>query len=215
MSVIKIIVIDDHLMVLEGLRQFFDAYSDIRLIGTASSTDRGLALANELQPDIAIVDLNLPGTDLQTPDMRSRGVQLIAQLRRRFPSMGVLALTGYPSPFPKEAAIKAGAHGFLYKNCMNSEIVEAIRRVSRGEILHDPDLCSPTQPLTNRELEVFHLTSLARTDRQIADQLHISYSTVVTHQRNIHEKLNISSRVEATQMAFCQPIFESDEQKNP
>ena len=176
------------------------------VVGTASSADRGLMLIRDTLPDVAIIDLSLPCADreLLTPGLYGYGVCLIDECRQQFPNMIALALTGLPSPVHREAALQAGAHGFLSKVCSGPEIAEAVRTASRGEIFHDCEPSVPMESLTRRELEILHLISQGLTDQQIAYQLHISLNTVGSHRKNVYGKLNISNRVEATSLALCQ-----------
>jgi two-component system, NarL family, response regulator LiaR len=199
MSDIRLIIVDDHSIVRQGLRAIFRVTPGIELVGEASNGREAVELATTTQPDLALMDLVMPEMD---------GVAAIAALKRTLPHIRIIALTTFADADLVLGAVQAGADGYLLKDIDVSDLTRAIRIVNGGQPYLHPEAtrhllqatARPEQPaerLTSREQEV--LTQVARglTNRQIADGLAISEKTVSVHVSNVLSKLGLASRTQA------------------
>lgn len=203
---IQIVIADDHPIVRRGLRTVIRTQSDMELVGEAEDGALALQLVTELQPDIVIMDLQMPVMD---------GMTAIRQLNRPGVKTRVLVLTSFPDDEHVVSAIKAGATGFLLKDSSPKDLLDSIRRVHNGEsALHpsiamkvlmeikNPSRADPmTEPLTPRELQVLSLLALGMTNAEIGEQLSVSTRTVSTHVRAILDKLHLNNRTQAALFA--------------
>ncbi len=207
--VIRVFLVDDHIVVRRGMRAFFDMLSDIEVIGEASD---GQAALDELAvldragglPDVVLMDLLMPRLD---------GVAATAEIRRRHPDVQVVALTSFSEAERVHAALEAGAAGYLLKDAEADELAAAIRAAHDGEVHLDPVvarkltqlLIAPghtATALTAREREVLVLVARGRSNREIADELVISERTARTHVSNVLVKLGLASRTQAALWAI-------------
>jgi len=206
----RILVVDDHPVVREGLTYLIDEQEDLVVCGTAENIPQAIKAVESLKPDMVTVDISLKDAS---------GLELIKVIKTQFPGLPALALSVHPEQFYAERAIRAGAKGYITKREDTGEIIAAIREVLDGGIylsramterlLHslvgnsrpDPDT-SPIDRLTDRELEVFSLLGQGRGTRQIAENLHVSIKTVETYRLRITEKLNIAGATELLRSAF-------------
>lgn len=203
----SILLADDHAIVRQGLRRILELEPDLTIIGEASDGDQAVALASSLNPDVVVMDLNMPGTP---------GAQATREILRRRPATRVIVLTMSRKEQNLLDAIKAGAVGYLLKERDATELVSAIRRVRAGETLIEPSMTrqlvaeitrSSEQArleagLTEREAQVLRLVARGASNKQIASKLGISEKTVKNHLSVIFEKLNVSSRTEAAILAL-------------
>ena len=204
---IDIFLADDHGVLRAGLRALLNAESDLEVIGEAASGDEVLRLAAELQPDIVLLDLNMPGPG---------GIEVTRRLRELLPETRVLVLTVHEDEGLLREAIDSGASGYIIKRAVESELINAIRAVARGELyihpsmtralLHEPAKRTRTpsgaqESLTPRETDVLRLIVLGYTNRQAAEELGLSVRTVETHRANLMGKLGLKSRVELVRWA--------------
>jgi two-component system, NarL family, response regulator LiaR len=202
---IRLIIVDDHQVVRQGLEMFLRAFDDLELIGQAASGRDAIALCNTLQPDVVLMDMVMP-------DMG--GIETMQRIREQLPDIRVIALTSFTddSDMVKQA-LQAGAAGYLFKDVGIDELAEAIRNVFAGKPVLTPDVArmlieASTQPsprdfqLTDREHEVLGLMVEGMSNRQIAHNLSISYSTVRFHVSSVLSKLNVESRTEAVTVAL-------------
>ena len=206
----RILVVDDHPVVREGLTYLIDEQEDLVVCGTAENIPQAIKAIGDLKPDMVTVDISLKDAS---------GLELIKVIKTQFPELPVLALSVHPEQFYAERAIRAGAKGYITKREDTGEIIAAIREVLDGGIylsrtmterlLHSlvgnskSDLeASPIDRLTDRELEVFSLLGQGRGTRQIAENLHVSVKTVETYRLRITEKLNIAGAAELLRSAF-------------
>jgi two-component system, NarL family, response regulator LiaR len=198
---IKVLLVDDHSVVRQGLRSFLELLGDIQVVGEASGGAEAVDLAIHLSPDIVLMDLVMPGMN---------GIEATRQICTRCPDTKVIALTSFLADEHIYPALAAGASGYLLKDVTPSELVQAIRTVyqGKGELhpevakriiagLQSPNTESSEQKLTPRELEVLGLISQGLSNQEIADRLNISPKTVKVHVGNILSKLNLTDRTQA------------------
>lgn len=204
---IEILIADDHGVLRAGLRALLNGEGDLRVVGEAGSGDETLALAAELRPDIVLLDLNMPGPG---------GIEVARRLRDEAADSRVLVLTVHEDHALVREALDVGAAGYIIKRAVESELINAIRAVARGELYVHPSMTrellrestGPTrskvvaeEPLTPRELDVLNLIVLGYTNRQAADELGLSVRTVESHRANLMAKLGLRSRVELVRWA--------------
>lgn len=202
----RILIIDDHAMMREGLIQLINREPDLEVCGEAGNGFEGLELIGKTDPDLVLMDMTLPGKG---------GVELIKDVRAMHPGKAMLVLSMHDERIYAERALKAGARGYIMKQEGGQRLIEAIRRVldgkawvSEGVSAKIVDLfsgkqsdISPVQRLTDRELEVFELLGAGKTTRAIAEQLHLSTKTVEVHRAHIKEKLQIATGAELISFA--------------
>ncbi len=199
---IRILIADDHSLIRAGLHALLQATGDITVVGEAKDGLSVLAQVAALEPDIVLMDISLPGLS---------GIEATRQLRLISPRTRVLALTVHEDEAMLREMLRAGAYGYILKRADDSELVKAIRFVSQGDMYIYPSLTSAlvkdfsphgkqerdTEPtLTLREIDVLLLLARGYTNRQIAEELHLSPRTVEGHRSNLVSKLGIKSRVE-------------------
>ncbi len=191
---IKLFVIDDHPLVIQGIQAMLNEAEDIEVVGSAQSAAEGRALLAQQEIDILILDINLPDND---------GLKLCADLMAKYPGLKIIALTTYEEVSFVRAMLKAGAKGYLFKTTPSKEFFAAIRTVMQGETylsadvnqkliasaLHQTANNSFIPKLTRREKEVLKLIMAEHTNQEIASLLSIAVSTVETHRTHLCEKL--------------------------
>lgn len=206
----KVLVVDDHPVVREGLSYLIEEQEDLAVCGTSDNIPEAIRAIESLEPDIVTVDISLKDAS---------GLELIKTIKSQFPNLPVLALSVHPECYYAERAIRAGAKGYITKREATEDIIEAIREVMDGGIHlsqrmtdrllrnlvgHDKSVSetSPIDRLTDRELEVFTLLGQGKGTRQIAECLHVSIKTVETYRLRITEKLNVDNASELLRSAF-------------
>ncbi|MFJ5934955.1 response regulator [Streptomyces sp. NPDC093071] len=198
---IRVLLVDDHQVVRRGLRTFLEVQDDIEVVGEASDGDEGVARAEELRPDIVLMDVKMPGTD---------GIEALKRLRELANPARVLIVTSFTEQRTVVPALRAGASGYVYKDIDPDALAGAIRSVHAGHVLLQPEvagaLLSPDDShggtgrgpsLTEREREVLGLIADGRSNREIARALVLSEKTVKTHVSNILMKLDLADRTQA------------------
>ncbi len=202
---IRLLIVDDHAMVRLGLAVFLRPYSDLEVIGEASSGQEALQHCAQHQPDVVLMDLMMPGMD---------GVTATQEIRSTYPAIQVIALTSFGKEELVRAALRAGAIGYLFKDVSAEELVQAIRAAAAGqrtlakEALETligtgtPPPSEPSSNLTEKEHQVLALMIQGLSNTEIARQLGVSPSTIKTHVSNILFKLGVESRVEAVAFAL-------------
>jgi two-component system response regulator NreC len=204
---VDILLADDHGVLRAGLRALLNSEADLDVVGEAASGDEALRLAAELRPGIVLLDLNMPGPG---------GIEVTRQLREVLPETRVLVLTVHEDEGLLREAIDAGASGYIIKRAVESELINAIHAVARGELYIHPSMTralihepakrtrapsSGQESLTPRETDVLRLIVRGYTNRQAAEELGLSVRTVETHRANLMGKLGLKSRVELVRWA--------------
>lgn len=209
---IRIMVVDDHPVVRDGLVAILGTKPDFQVIGEAASGDEAIERARLLNPDIILLDLEMPGGD---------GVEVIRRLRETMPSLRFLVFTAFDTDDRILGAVRAGAQGYLLKGVPREELFRAIHVVSEGGSLLQPvvaskllrrisddSAASPTDPLTEREQEVLTLLAHGATNKEIAAKLFISERTAKFHVSSILSKLGAGNRTEAVSIAAQQGLVD-------
>ncbi|MDH6279758.1 two-component system response regulator DevR [Rhodococcus sp. LBL1] len=203
---IRIVLVDDHAILRQGLSAILGREPDLAVVGEASREDEALAVVDRVRPDVVLMDLKLSaGSDYE-------GLALCRQLSAEYPEIGLLVLTTFLDEQIVVRAVHAGARGYVVKDVDTTELVGAIRAVSRGESAFDSrsaaavvrslnGQAAPQQQLTARELEVLRLLAGGLSNVKIGEQLFISGTTVKFHVNNIMRKLEVSRRAEAVYAA--------------
>jgi two-component system response regulator NreC len=204
---ISVLIADDHTIVRSGVRMLLEAEPDIRVVGEALNGIESLELTESLQPDVVLMDITMPELD---------GLEATRQLKARFPQINVLVLTMHRSDEYFFEMLKAGASGYILKGAKTSELINAVHIVHRGEVFLYPSMTqklvqgylqladwdTETEPsLSPREKEIFQLLAEGYSNKEIADELVISPSTVHSHRGNLMDKLGLNNRRELIQYA--------------
>jgi len=204
----RVFLVDDHPVVRQGIRSVVDEEPDMAVCGEAESASEALRLIPERVPDVAVVDLSLKA---------SSGLELIKDIRVRHPQLLVLVLSMRDEAFYAERVLRAGARGYVVKEEGCQLIVEAIRKVLKGQIYLSDHIASkmigvyvgreksaesPIEQLTDRELQVFELIGRGIPTREIAVKLHLSVKTIDAHRENIKRKMGIESATELLKQAI-------------
>ena len=199
---IRLLIVDDHPVVRDGLRGMFAGDDRFQVVGEAGNGHEALAVARSARPDVVLMDLRMPGMD---------GVTTIRELKQQGSAARVLVLTTYDTDSDVLPAIKAGATGYLLKDTPREELFRAVAAADRGESVLSPavagrlmgNLRSPArEPLSQRELEVLTLISQGCSNRETATRLFISEATVKTHLLHVYAKLGVRDRAAAVATAF-------------
>jgi DNA-binding NarL/FixJ family response regulator len=194
---VRVLIVDDHPVVRQGLRTFLDLQEDITVVGEAADGRSGVAAAEELRPDVVLLDLRMPGSD---------GLEALRGLRERANPARVLVITSFTEPAAVLPAVRAGASGYVYKDIDPPALAAAIRSVHAGHVLLHPDVvralaageAAPAgSQLTAREREVLAELARGRSNREIARGLSLSEKTVKTHVSAILTKLGVQDRTQA------------------
>jgi DNA-binding NarL/FixJ family response regulator len=215
---LRVLVVDDHALFRRGLQTILEQEADLELVGEASDGAEAVDKAQELMPDVVLMDVRMP---------KRSGIEATTQIKDLLPHVKILMLTISDEEADLYDAIKAGASGYLLKEIPIEEVADAIRSVWAGQSRISPSMASkllsefsamakggadrpqvPTPKLTDREMEVLQLVAKGLNNRDIAKQLYISENTVKNHIRNILEKLHLHSRMEAVVYAVREKMIE-------
>ena len=200
----RVLIADDHAVVRSGLRVLLGADPDLEVVGEAGTGEEALRLAEELRPDLVLLDISMPGEN---------GIETVRRLKAKLPTLVVLFLTMHEEENMLLEALRAGGDGYVVKRADETEILQAIRTVRRGDVYVHAAMTrallghtettetaahrqEPVEPLTHREIDVLRLLVRGNTNRQIAELLALSIRTVESHRANLMGKLGLSSRVE-------------------
>lgn len=218
-QVIRIVLADDHALVREGTRRLLETESDVAVVGEAASGEEAIEAARRLHPDIAIVDIAMPGIG---------GIEATRAIKRECPGTAVLILSAYDDEPYLMALLDAGAAGFLLKTVHGQELLTAVRAIARGEPVLQPSLAEKAmrrlsthadlqepgmsreragEKLSEREFEVLKLAARGLPNKEIAARLGLSVRTVHSHLANIFLKMQVGSRTEAVLLALRQGLF--------
>jgi NarL family two-component system response regulator LiaR len=203
---IRVLLVDDHAVVREGLRNFLALQDGLEIVGEASEGNEAIEQAQRLEPDVILMDLVMPGLD---------GIGAMRQLRARSPASRVIVLTSFLEDERVLPAIQAGAAGYLLKNVAPAELARAIRAAHAGEAIIDPTAAArlvqaiadarprieEPERLTRRERDVLELIARGQSNKRIALELGISEKTVKTHVGHLLAKLGVTDRTQAALMA--------------
>jgi DNA-binding NarL/FixJ family response regulator len=205
----RVLVVDDHPIVRQGLALLIDQEPDLMVCGEAEEADSALAAIAAEPPDVLLLDISLPGPD---------GIELLKTIRSIYPTLPVLVLSMHDESTYAERALRAGANGYIMKQEATENVLVALRRIMRGEMYVSDRLASemlrqiasgagkpsqgPIARLSDRELEVFRLIGEGSGTRRIAEKLHLSVKTVESYQAHIKEKLALQSSRDLVQRAI-------------
>jgi DNA-binding NarL/FixJ family response regulator len=204
---IRLVIADDHPIVLDGLRGILISQPEFEIVGEATNGADAACLAVELKPDVVLMDLRMPVMD---------GVSAIREIKARHADIQILVLTTYDSDADILPALEAGATGYLLKDVAREELYAAIRASARGEPILAPTVAArliaqvrtPAEDkLSNREIEVLELVAEGASNSDIAGRLHISQATVKSHLINVFGKLGVSDRTAAVTVALQRGIL--------
>ncbi len=214
MDKIKILVVDDHAVLRDGIRALLDLHDDIEIIGEASEGKEAIEKARELAPNVVVMDIAMAGMD---------GLEATRRIRKKHPEVKILVLTQHDNREYILSAIKAGAAGYLPKRALGSELVSAIRAICKGDSFLYPSAATaliedylhqveeePYDRLTAREREILKLIADGHTSREIAEMLFLSLKTVLGHRTKIMEKLDIHNRTELIKYAMRKGLLSMD-----
>ncbi|WP_159559950.1 response regulator transcription factor [Streptococcus halichoeri] len=212
MKKISVILVDDHEMVRLGLKSFLNLQTDVEVIAEASDGQAGIALALELKPDVVVMDLVMPGVN---------GVDATLAILKQWKTAKILVLTSYLDNEKIYPVIDAGAKGYMLKTSSAAEILNAIKKVSKGQLAIETEVDKKMKhhdqnpelhdDLTAREYDILHLLAKGYDNQTIADELFISLKTVKTHVSNILAKLQVDDRTQAVVYAFQHHLVPQDE----
>ena len=206
---IKVLLVDDHPLVREGLAVLIRQQADLEICGEAENEPQALALIGTVQPDVAIVDITLEN---------GSGLELVKSIKAIYPAVTVLVLSMHDEELYAERALRAGARGYLMKREAAKKVITGIRSVLAGQLFVSENIAAlmaekfvegrvataaaPLEQLSNRELEVLQLLGRGYGTRQIADHLHIGFKTVQAYSARIKEKLKLANATELLREAL-------------
>ena len=219
---IKILLCEDHLIMRQGIRRLLENEPGLEIVGEASNGEEAVQLVAELKPDVVVMDVAMP---------KLNGIEATRQIKLINPDTTVLILSAYDDDEYVFALLKAGAAGYLLKSVSGDELVAAIRAVQRGEPVLDPLVAkkvvnyfrlketaprnqAETTQLSDREIAIIKLAAKGMTNKDIAENLHLSYRTVEGHMRDAFDKLGVNSRTEAVLQGLKMGWFTLEEVSN-
>lgn len=207
MSPVRVLLVDDQAMFREGLRTLFSVQPDLNVVGEAANGEEAVELADQLEPDVVLMDLRMPVLD---------GAAATRRITERHPECRVIVLTTFDDNEAVFEGLRAGAVGYLLKDASSEKLFEAVRAAARGESFLSPSVAAKVvsefarlsrrtsvrsrelvEPLTERELDVLRLVGTGATNREIAETLMIAEGTVKNHLTSVYGKLAVSDRTQA------------------
>ena len=213
----NILIVDDHPLLREGIRQVIELEKDLKVCGEASSANEAIDLINRNMPDVVIVDITLAGN--------VNGIELIKSLNERFPEIRTLVLTMHDESLYAERAIRAGARGYIMKEVASKNIINAIRTILEDELYLSETVSKKiidklvrgsadalgisVDILSNREFEIFQLVGNGFSTKEMARKLNLSIYTVESHKKNIKEKLNLRNTSDLSKYAIQWVIMQN------
>ena len=203
---LKVLVVDDHQLMLDAIRAMLDREDDISVVGAADSGDKVVPLVGQTGPDVVLLDVRMPGLD---------GLAVLGQLRERYPSLAVVMLSGIDDPALVRAALERGAAAFVLKHVVPRDLAGALRQVVSGAVFCPLDLVESAKGrsleesgLSRRELSILEALQSGASNGAIAKQLFLAEQTVKFHLTNIYRKLGVSTRTEAVRCAYERGLLE-------
>jgi DNA-binding NarL/FixJ family response regulator len=210
----RVLLVDDHPIVRQGLAQMIDQEADLQVCGQAQGAVEAMEAIGREAPDVAVVDLSLPD---------GNGIDLVKQIRERWPGLAVLVLSMHDESLHAERALRAGAKGYIMKQEATETVLTAIRRVLHGDTYVSERMAermlaklvqgkaaspggSPLERLSDREFQIFEMIGRGEVPREIAKQLGLSVKTVEAHRERIKEKLDLKSGAELIRLAMSYSI---------
>jgi len=211
---IRVLLADDHNIVREGLRRIIEESGDLQVVAEAGDGREALGLLKESRPDVAVIDISMPGLD---------GLEVIGRIRADHPSLPVLILTMHEEEQYVVRAIGAGAMGYVTKRSASEELVEAIRKVHAGgryltesaaeslavRLARGQEGLGPLDSLSNREVQVLRRLAMGQTNREIAEAYHLSTRTVDTYRARLLKKLNLRNNADLSRFAIQTGLIEA------
>jgi two-component system response regulator NreC len=213
----RILIVDDHALVREGISALLKLQQDIEVLGEAANGKEAVEKTVQLKPDIILMDIAMPGLG---------GIEATFEIKKLCPDTKILILSQHDDTEYIGRLIKAGVSGYILKHALGTDLLSAIRAVARGEFYLYPSIASRVingylgkkeitddlyEKLTDREKQIMKLLAEGNTAKEIASLLDISVKTVIAHQTNIYEKLNIHSRTELIKFAIRRGIIKIDD----
>ena len=218
MPKIRVLIADDHAIVREGVKALIGMADDMEVVGEAADGREAIARAQALEPDVAVMDIAMPGLG---------GLEATLEIRKDNPQAKILVLTQYDDREYIRRFLKAGVSGYVLKKAAGSELTTAIRAVSRGGLVLDPDVAreamreqvgpatsgqaaDPYEALTDREKQVLKLVAEGHSNKEVAELLDISVKTAMSHREHIMQKLDLHSRTDLIRFAIQQGVIRVD-----
>jgi DNA-binding NarL/FixJ family response regulator len=204
-NTIRILTVDDHPLLREGIAAILGLQPDMKLVGEAEDGAQAIKIFRELRPDVTLMDLQMPILN---------GVDTIARIRKDFPDARIIVLTTYAGDAQALRAMRAGAAGYLLKGALRRDLLDTIRAVHGGRRYLSPEIAqqialhSSEDSLSEREIGVLRLVAIGKANKEIAGELSVSEDTVKAHLKSIFAKLNVGDRTQAVTLALKRGIIE-------
>jgi two-component system, NarL family, response regulator NreC len=214
---IRILVVDDHAILREGIRALLALQADLEVVGEASDGQLALEAVEKLDPDVVLMDIAMPGLG---------GIEAALEMRKRGKRARILILSQYDDREYVRRLLKAGVAGYVLKKSAGAELANAIRAVARGGLVLDPEVArtameesnpgspgggDPYETLTDREKQVLKLVAEGRSNKEVAEVLGISVKTAMSHREHVMEKLGVHNRTELVRFAIKRGVIRVDE----
>jgi DNA-binding NarL/FixJ family response regulator len=202
---IRVLVVDDHPVLRDGVAAILENQTDMTMVGEARDGSEAIERFRALRPDVTLMDLQMPGMN---------GVDAITAIRAEHPGARIIVLTTYAGDAQAVRALKAGATGYLLKSSLRTELIDAIRNIHRGQrhvhrdVADEIALHVVDEALTEREIAVLRLVSIGKANKQVASELGLSEETVKGHLKSIFSKLDVADRTHAVTVAARRGIIE-------
>jgi DNA-binding NarL/FixJ family response regulator len=202
---IRVLVVDDHPVLRDGVAAILENQVDMEMVGEARNGAEAIERFRALLPDVTLMDLQMPGIN---------GVDAITAIRSDFPAARIIVLTTYTGDVQAVRALKAGAVGYLLKNSLRTELIDAIRDVHRGQRRVQRDVADEIalhvvdEVLTDREIAILRLVAIGKANKQVGAELGLSEETIKGHLKNIFSKLDVADRTHAVTVAARRGIIE-------
>jgi DNA-binding NarL/FixJ family response regulator len=204
-SIIRVLVVDDHPVLRDGVAAILENQTDMAMVGEARDGNEAIERFRALRPDVTLMDLQMPGKN---------GVDAIAAIRAEHPGARIIVLTTYSGDVQAVRALKAGATGYLLKSSLRTDLIDAIRDVHRGQRHVHRDVADEIahhvadEFLTEREISILRLVAIGKANKQVASELGLSEETIKGHLKSIFIKLDVTDRTHAVTVAARRGIIE-------